>query len=393
MVKKIILIGDSTRMGYDKYVKDALGGSAEVYYAPENGRNSTNVLRFAHDWKRKYEWPTDADIVLWNAGLWDLLELFGDGPLVPLSHYRDNVPRIDKRLRMLFPNAKIASSSKAFAMMNNFFGTDFKEKQIVVGEGDVLSLGERSLTFITAPMVHWPEVVVSYDSRDKILFSADGFGRFGACDGDDWADEARRYYIGIVGKYGAQVQALLKKAAALDIAMICPLHGPVIKENLSYYISLYDKWSRYEPEEDGIVIAAASIYGNTLEAAKLLRDEIAALGYEKVVLYDLARCDMAKATADAFRYSKLVLASATYNADVFPFMREYINHLTERGFKNRTVALIENGSWAPMAAKTMRAMLDGAKEITYAETTVKILSALNEDSKAAIRALAEELIK
>ena len=292
-----------------------------------------------------------------------------------------------------FPEAKIVSSAKAFAMMKNFFGTDYKERQIVVGEGDSISLGERTLSFLTAPMVHWPEVIVSYDSRDKILFSADGFGRFGACDGDDWADEARRYYIGIVGKYGAQVQALLKKAAALDIAMICPLHGPVIKENLSYYISLYDKWSRYEPEEDGVVIAVASIYGNTLEAAKLLRDEIISLGYEKVVLYDLARCDMAKATADAFRYSKLVLASATYNADVFPFMREYIDHLTERGFKNRTVAFIENGSWAPMAAKTMRAMLEGAKDITYAEASVKILSALNDESKAAILALAKELVK
>ena len=291
-----------------------------------------------------------------------------------------------------YPDAVVVSSAKAFAMMKNFFGTDFADRRIVVGEGDTLSLGERTLTFVTAPMVHWPEVIVTYDSKDKVLFSADGFGKFGALDvNEPWADEARRYYIGIVGKYGSQVQALLKKAATLDIAKICPLHGPVLTENLGYYLNLYNTWSSYQPEDDGIVIAYTSVYGNTGKAVKLLAEKLKEKGAPKVILHDLARCDMAKAVEDAFRYSKLVLATTTYNAGIFPFMHEYIHHLTERDFKNRTVGLIENGSWAPMAAKVMRGMFEKSKNITFAENTVKILSALNEESAAQLEALANEL--
>ncbi len=293
-----------------------------------------------------------------------------------------------------YPNAKIVSSAKAFVMMKQFFGTDFAEKQIVVGEGDTLSLGERTLTFVTAPMVHWPEVIVTYDSKDKVLFSADGFGKFGALDvEEDWACEARRYYIGIVGKYGAQVQALLKKAATLDIAKICPLHGPILTENLGYYINLYNTWSSYQPETEGIVIAYTSVYGNTKKAVLQLAEKLKANGCPKVVVNDLARCDMAEAVEDAFRYSKLVLATTTYNADIFPFMREFINHLIERNFQNRTVAFIENGSWAPMAAKVMKEMLSKSKNLTLAETNVKIMSALNEESSAALDNLANELCK
>ncbi len=291
-----------------------------------------------------------------------------------------------------YPNAKIVSSVKAFAMMKNFFGTDFAEKQIVVGEGDTLSLGERTLTFVTAPMVHWPEVIVTYDSKDKVLFSADGFGKFGALDvTEEWACEARRYYIGIVGKYGAQVQALLKKAATLDIEKICPLHGPVLTENLGYYLDLYNTWSSYQPETEGIVIAYTSVYGNTKKAVLQLAEKLKENGCPKVVVNDLARCDMAEAVEDAFRYSKLVLATTTYNADIFPFMREFIDHLTERNFQNRTVAFIENGSWAPLAAKVMKEMLSKSKNLTFAENTVKILSALNEESSATLDALAKEL--
>ncbi len=293
-----------------------------------------------------------------------------------------------------YPEAKIVASAKAFVMMKNFFGTDYEDNRIVVGEGDTLTLGKHVLTFVTAPMVHWPEVIVTYDSCDKVLFSADGFGKFGAWDADEeWADEARRYYIGIVGKYGAQVQALLKKAAGLDISMICPLHGPVLKENLGYYLGLYDTWSSYQPEEEGIVIAYTSVYGNTKKAVVRLADKLKANGCPKVTVYDLARCDMAQAAADAFRYSKLILATTTYNADIFPFMREFIDHLTERNYSNRTIALVENGSWAPMAAKVMKGMLEKSKNITYCDTTVKILSALNDDSKAQIDALCEELCK
>ncbi len=293
-----------------------------------------------------------------------------------------------------YPNAKIISSAKAFVMMQNFFGIDFADRRIVVGEGDTLSLGNHNLTFVTAPMVHWPEVIVTYDSTDKVLFSADGFGKFGTPDTDeDWACEARRYYIGIVGKYGAQVQALLKKTATLDIKIICPLHGPVLNENLLYYINLYNTWSSYQAEDEGIVIAYTSIYGNTKKAVYQLSDKLKDNGYQKVVIYDLARCDMSEAIEDAFRYSKLVLATTTYNAEIFPFMREFINHLTERNFQNRTVAFIENGSWAPLAAKIMKEMFAKSKNITFAENTVKLLSALNSDSSKQLTALADELCK
>jgi len=291
-----------------------------------------------------------------------------------------------------FPNAKIVASAKAFTMMKNFFGTDFSDKQVVVGEGDTLCLGKHTLTFLTAPMVHWPEVIVSYDSYDKVLFSADGFGKFGALDAEeDWACEARRYYIGIVGKYGAQVQALLKKASSLDIEKICPLHGPVLTENLEYYINLYNTWSSYVPEEEGVVIAYTSVYGNTKKAVELLAELLRKKGCQKVAVNDLARCDMAEAVEDAFRYSKIVLATTTYNNDIFPFMKEFINHLTERNFSNRTVAFIENGSWAPVATKVMKGMLEKSKNLTLADTEVKITSALNEQSIIELNKLADEL--
>ena len=291
-----------------------------------------------------------------------------------------------------YANAKIVASAKAFVMMKQFFGTDFPEQKMVVGEGDKLSLGKHELTFVTAPMVHWPEVIVTYDSADKVLFSADGFGKFGALDvEEDWACEARRYYFGIVGKYGAPVQTLLKKAAALDIQTICPLHGPVLTENLGYYLDLYNTWSGYQPEDEGVVIAYTSIYGNTKKAVEALAESLRAKGCPKVVINDLARCDMAEAVEDAFRYSKLVLATTTYNGDIFPFMKEFINHLTERGYSNRQVAFVENGSWAPVAAKVMKRMLEGSKNLTLAENEVKIMSALNEESAAQVDALAQEL--
>ena len=293
-----------------------------------------------------------------------------------------------------YPEAKIVASQKAFAMMKNFFGTDFPEKQIIVSEGSTLSLGKHTLTFLTAPMVHWPEVIVSYDSHDKVLFSADAFGKFGALDvEEEWACEARRYYIGIVGKYGAQVQALLRKAAALDIQKICPLHGPILSEDLGYYINLYNTWSSYQPEDEGVVIAYTSVYGNTKKAVLALAEKLKAKGCPKVVVNDLARCDMAEAVEDAFRYSKLVLATTTYNADIFPFMREFIDHLTERNFSGRTVAFIENGSWAPMATKVMRGMMEKCKNITYTDSTVKIISALNEESSKQLDQMAEELCR
>ena len=293
-----------------------------------------------------------------------------------------------------YPEATVVASSKAFAMMKNFFGTDYADRRIVVGEGDTLALGKHTLTFVTAPMVHWPEVIVTYDAYDKVLFSADGFGKFGALDvEEDWACEARRYYIGIVGKYGPQVQALLKKAAGLDIATICPLHGPVLTENLGYYINLYDIWSSYGVESDGILIAYTSVYGNTKAAVELLAAELEAKGCPKVVVNDLARCDMAEAVEDAFRYGKLVLATTTYNGDIFPFMKEFINHLTERNYQNRTIGMMENGSWAPTAVKVMTKMLEGSKNLTFTENNVKILSALSDASRAQITALAEELMK
>ncbi len=293
-----------------------------------------------------------------------------------------------------YPEVTVVASAKAFTMMNQFFGADFTDRRVVVGEGDTLSLGKHVFTFATAPMVHWPEVIVTYDSTDKVLFSADGFGKFGALDvEEEWACEARRYYIGIVGKYGAQVQNLLKKAAGLEIDIICPLHGPVLSENLGYYLNLYNTWSSYQPEEEGIVIAYTSIYGNTKKAVMLLAERLKANGCPKVVVNDLARCDMAEAVEDAFRYSKLVLATTTYNAEIFPFMRQFIDHLTERNFSNRTVAFMENGSWAPLAAKVMKEMLQKSKNLTYADTTVKILSALSAESTAQVEALAEELCK
>ncbi len=292
-----------------------------------------------------------------------------------------------------FPDAKIVTSSKAFAMMKQFFGVDFSDKAITVSEGDTLSLGKRTLTFLTAPMVHWPEVIVAYDDYDKVLFSADGFGKFGTPDTDEpWIEEARRYYIGIVGKYGTQVMALLKKAANLDIRTICPLHGPVLKENISYYINLYSIWASYNPEEDGVLIAYTSVYGNTKAAAEYLYEKLREKGAKTVVLTDLARSDMSLATADAFKYSKLVLATTTYNADIFPFMREFIDHLTERNFQNRKVAFIENGSWAPMATKVMKGMLEKSKNLTFAETEVKILSAMTEENKKELEKLAGELL-
>lgn len=294
----------------------------------------------------------------------------------------------------LYKETKIVSSAKAFSMMKQFFGTDFADRQIVVKEGDTLSLGKHLLNFVAAPMVHWPEVIVTYDSYDKVLFSADGFGKFGALDvEEDWADEARRYYIGIVGKYGAQVQNLLKKAAGLDIQTICPLHGPVLKENLGYYLELYDTWSSYTAETEGILIAYTSVYGNTKKAVETLADKLRAKGCPDVVVMDLARCDMAKAVENAFRYSKLVLATTTYNAGIFPFMHEFITNLTERNFQNRIIGLIENGTWAPLAAKTMKQMLEGCKKLTFTDSTVRIQSALDETSSAQLEAMAEELCR
>ena len=290
-----------------------------------------------------------------------------------------------------YPEATVVSSAKAFVMMKNFFGDDYADRRVVVGEGDTLTLGKHTLTFVTAPMVHWPEVIVTYDSYDKVLFSADGFGKFGALDADEpWDCEARRYYIGIVGKYGPQVQALLKKAATLDISIICPLHGPILTEDLGHYIEKYDIWSSYKVESDGVVIAYTSVYGNTKIAAELLAEKLEAKG-QKVTVHDLARTDMAEAVEDAFRYGKLVLATTTYNGDVFPFMKEFIHHLTERNYQNRTIGLIENGSWAPVAAKVMAKMLEGGKNLTFTNTTVKIFSAVSQENKAQIEALAEEL--
>ena len=291
-----------------------------------------------------------------------------------------------------YKETTIVSSAKAFAMMKQFFGTDYADRQIVVGEGSTLELGKHTLAFVAAPMVHWPEVIVTYDTCDKVLFSADGFGKFGALDVDEeWDCEARRYYIGIVGKYGAQVQTLLKKAAGLDIQMICPTHGPVLKENLGHYLNLYDTWSSYSVETEGIVIAYTSIYGHTKKAVDVLADKLRAKGCPDVVVYDLARCDMAEAVEDAFRYGKLILATTTYNAGIFPFMHTFIDHLTERNYQNRTVALIENGSWAPLAAKVMRDMFKNSKNLQFAKNTVHIKSALNEESSDQLEKLAEEL--
>ena len=299
-----------------------------------------------------------------------------------------------------FPEAKIVSSQKAFTMMANFFeGEDFADRRVVVKEGDTLDLGGHSLSFITAPMVHWPEVIMTYDSTDKVLFSADGFGKFGALDeigetseeDDDWACEARRYYFGIVGKYGPQVQAVLKKAANLDIETICSLHGPVLVSDLGYYLGLYDTWSKYESESKGVVIAYTSVYGNTKKAVELLAEKLEDRGVPAVEVTDLARDDIAEAVEDAFRYDTVVFATTTFNNGIFPFMREFIDSLVERNYQNKRLAFIENGSWAPQAAKVMKGMLEGCKNMTYCENGVKIISALNDDSRAQVEALAEEL--
>ncbi|MBE6644385.1 MAG: FprA family A-type flavoprotein [Ruminococcaceae bacterium] len=290
-----------------------------------------------------------------------------------------------------YPKATVVASEKAFVMMKNFYGSDYVDRRLVVKEGDKLSLGKHTLSFISAPMVHWPEVIMTYDECDKVLFSADGFGRFGnAAEDDDWKEEARRYYIGIVGKYGAQVSAVLKKAASLDIKIICPLHGPVLTKNLGYYIDLYTKWASYTPEEDGVAVAYASVYGNTRAAAEMIADRIGK--GTKVKLFDLSRCDIHEAIAYAFAYPKLVLASTTYNADLFPPVKAFIDGLRERGYRNRKVGLIENGSWAPMAAKLMKASFESCKDISFADTTVKILSSLSDDSRAALEALALEMM-
>ena len=326
----------------------------------------------------------------WLANLEALLSSRSPDYLVVQHMEPDHSANIARFLAH-YPSATVISSSKAFAMMKNFFGDDYADRRIVVGEGDTLSLGTHLLHFVTAPMGHWPEVIVTYDSTDKVLFSADGFGKFGALDAEeDWACEARRYYIGIVGKYGAQTQALLKKAAGLDISIICPLHGPVLTENLGYYLDLYNTWSSYGVESEGIVIAYTSVYGHTKAAVELLAEKLTEKGC-KVTVNDLARCDMAEAVEDAFRYGTLVLATTTYNADVFPYMKEFIHHLTERNYQNRTVSFIENGSWAPMATKVMQKMLEGSKNLRYAQNTVKLLSALSEESRGQIEALATEL--
>ena len=292
-----------------------------------------------------------------------------------------------------YPNATIVSNSKSFVMMKQFFGTEFSDRRMAVGEGDTLTLGAHTLTFVTAPMVHWPEVIVTYDNKDKVLFSADAFGKFGALDvEEDWACEARRYYFGIVGKYGVQVQGLLKKASALDVQTICPLHGPILTENLEYHLNLYNIWSSFGVEAEGVFIAYTSVYGNTKKAVELLADKLKELGCPKVSTCDLAREDMAEAVEDAFKYGKLILATTTYNGDIFPFMRTFIDALTERGYQNRQIGFMENGTWAPMATKIMKGMLEGGKNLTFAETNVKIRSAVNEANLTEIEALAKEFI-
>ena len=292
-----------------------------------------------------------------------------------------------------YPDAVIVSTDKAFAMMMKFFEVDFSDRRIIVSDGETLNLGKHTLTFYTAPMVHWPEVMMSYDSADKVLFSADAFGKFGALDTDeDWACEARRYYFGIVGKYGVQVQAVLKKVSGLEIDTICPLHGPVISKNLGYYLDLYNTWSSYGVESEGVVICYTSVYGNTKKAVELLAQELENNGCQKVALNDLARSDMAEAVEDAFRYGKIVLATTTYNGEIFPFMREFINELTERGYKNRKIGIIENGSWAPVAAKTIKKQFENSKDIVFTDTTVTIHSAVKAENIKQIKDLAKEIM-
>ena len=296
------------------------------------------------------------------------------------------------RFAEAYPDATIVATDRAFVMMNKFFGTDYADRRLVVGEGDTLSLGNHTLTFVLAPMVHWPEVMMTYDSTEKVLFSADGFGKFGALDvEEDWACEARRYYFGIVGKYGAQVQAVLKKATGLDIQTICPLHGPILTENLGYYLNLYDIWSSYGVESKGTLICYTSVYGNTKNAVEILAEELKNAGCEKVVVNDLARCDMAEAVEDAFRYGKIILATTTYNGDIFPFMREFINELTERGYRNRKIGIVENGSWAPVVKNKITKAFESSKEITFAENIVTIHSAVKPENIEQIKALAKEM--
>ncbi len=377
---------DIVYLGVNDHITDLFEGQYKVpngmcynSYAVLDAKTAimdTVDIRFAHEW------------------LDNIAGVFGSRKpdFLVIQHMEPDHSASIAKFMEVYPETKIVSSVKAFAMMLNFFGTDFEERRIVVGEGDTLALGRHTLAFVAAPMVHWPEVIVTYDTCDKVLFSADGFGKFGAQDAqEDWIDEARRYFIGIVGKYGAQVQALLKKAAALDIAAICPLHGPVLKENLGYYLNLYQTWSSYTIESEGILIAYTSVYGNTKKAVELLAEKLQSCGCPKVVVRDLARCDMSEAVADAFRYGKIVLATTTYNADIFPFMKEFIHHLTERNFQNRTVAMIENGSWAPLAIKTMRGMLENSRNITYTANNVTIKSSLSAENSEKLTALAEEL--
>lgn len=385
---KTIISNDIKYIGVNDRKLDLFEGQ----YTVENGMayNSYVIL----DKKIAVFDSVDADFKdEWLANLADVLNDRTPDYLIVQHMEPDHSANIDAFAEK-YPNAQIVASVQAFNMMKNFFGTDFGDRKIIVKDGDTLDLGEHTLTFISAPMVHWPEVIMTYDSRDKVLFSADGFGKFGALDADeDWACEARRYYFGIVGKYGAQVQNVLKKASALDIQTICPLHGPILKEDLGYYLNLYNIWSSYGIESEGVVIAYTSVYGHTKAAVELLAEKLTDAGCPKVAVTDLARDDMAEAVEDAFRYGTLVLATTTYNADIFPFMREFIEHLTERNFSNRKIAFIENGSWAPAAAKVMRKMLENCKNIEFAENTVSIKSALSDDSRTQIDALAAELAK
>lgn len=357
-------------------VKNGMSYNSYVILDEKTAVMDTVDARFTHQW------------------LDNIQNTMGDRPVdyLIVQHMEPDHSANIANFMNIYKEAKIVATQKAFTMMQQFFGTDYEDRRIIVGEGDTLCLGSHTLTFVLAPMVHWPEVMVTYDSGDKILFSADGFGKFGALDAEEeWKEEARRYYIGIVGKYGVQVQNLLKKAAGLDIQMICPLHGPVLKENLGYYLNLYQTWSSYTPEEEGIVIAYTSVYGHTKKAVEMLEDRLRKKGCPSVEVYDLARCDMAEAVAAAFKYNKLVLATTTYNADIFPFMREYVDHLTERNFQGRTIGLMENGSWAPMAAKIMTQMLSGCKNLTFAQNVVRIKSAVSEESSQQLEKLAEEL--
>lgn len=328
--------------------------------------------------------------------LGNISEVLGDGQpdYLIVQHMEPDHSANISAFAEKYPNAKIVGNAKTFKMIEQFFGVDFADRQVIVKDGETLCTGKHTFTFIFAPMVHWPEVMTTYDSTDKVLFSADGFGKFGALDvEEDWACEARRYYFGIVGKYGAQVQGLLKKAAALDIEIICPLHGPVLSENLDYYLGLYNTWSSYGVESDGVVIAYTSVYGNTKKAVEKLEEKLKEKGCPKVAVNDLARCDMAEAVEDAFRYGKIILATTTYNGDIFPFMREFIENLVERGFKNKTVGFVENGSWAPLATKVMKEMLGNCKNLTFTEANVKILSAPKGHNEEEIEALAEEILR